>query len=315
VSVNDPLAAARSFLFVPGDRPDRFAKAAAAGPGSVVIDLEDAVAPDHKETARAAALAHLAGHTALVRINAAGTPWHEDDVAALRGAEGLAGIMLPKAGSAEDLRALRGARGSRDLPAVLALIETARGVRDAAGIAQLPGVGRLAFGSFDFCLDTGITVSTDDERELLLARSALVIASRAAGLPGPVDGVHGALDDDAGLAAATRRAVGLGFTGKLCVHPRQVPVVHAASRPDEAQLHWARGVLEAAEGSAGAAVRVDGQMIDAPRLDQARRLLARGSADEGAPTGRTGRGAAQSARATRRAEDPDAVDSRAPSED
>jgi citrate lyase subunit beta / citryl-CoA lyase len=285
VSAGPGIAAARSLLFVPGSRPDRFAKAAASGADAVILDLEDAVAPPDKATARAAAADWLARHPATVRINPPGTPWHADDLAALAEARQLAGVVLPKAESADDVRGLTAALpGTRPVPPVLALVETARGIRDAALIAELPGVSRLAFGSFDFCLDAGITVAADDERELLHARSTLVVASRAAGLPGPVDGVHARLDDPAGLHAATRRSSDLGFTGRLCVHPGQVPVVHEALRPDPARLAWARRVVDAAGGTGGAAVRVDGQMIDAPRLAEARRLLALAGGPGNAPT-------------------------------
>lgn len=265
------IANARSFLFVPGSRPDRFAKAHNSHADVVILDLEDAVAPQDKADARAAVVRRLAEHPAMVRINAVGTPWHQEDVAALSAAEHLLGVMLPKAESSREVAATGVA-----LPGVplVALVETARGIRDAWQIAETAGVVRLAFGSYDFCLDAGITTSSDDERELLLARSTLVIASRAAGLPGPVDGVQADIADESGLLAGTRRAADLGFTSKLCVHPAQVRVVHQALRPGERELAWAKRVLHAAGDSAGAAVRVDGQMIDKPRLDLARRLLA-----------------------------------------
>ncbi|NJP25294.1 CoA ester lyase [Microbispora sp. SCL1-1] len=262
---------ARTLLFVPGTRPDRFAKAAASGADAVVIDLEDAVAPLDKARARAAAAAHVSVHPALVRVNGIGTPWHADDLAALAGTEGLAGVVLPKTEAAEHVASVAAALGPR-VP-VFALLESARGVRDADLIAQAPGVARLLFGNLDFCLDMGIPSRGGDEQALLFARSKVVLAARAAGLPGPVDGVEPEIDDDAAALEAARRAAAMGFTGKLCLHPRQVAVVRGAFSPSDAELNWARRVLDAAAGSAGAAVRVDGEMIDRPRLEFARRIV------------------------------------------
>jgi citrate lyase subunit beta/citryl-CoA lyase len=264
-------AEAQAFLFVPGTRPDRFAKAAASGADAVILDLEDAVSPQDKERARAAVARHVAEHQALVRVNGAGTPWFADDLAALAGAGALAGIVLPKAETASQVAEVAAALGRRTR--VFPLVESARGVRDADAVAQAPDTARLMFGNLDFALDAGITVRSADARELLLARSALVLASRAAGLPGPVDGVHPDIEDDAELSAATRRAADLGFSGKLCIHPRQVPLVRRAFVPSDEELAWAARVVGLAADSAGAAVRVDGEMIDKPRLELARRIV------------------------------------------
>lgn len=264
---------ARSYLFVPGNRADRFEKAIAAGADEVLIDLEDAVAAADKTTARAAVVEWLRENPAMVRVNSADTEWHADDLDALRESPGLRGVVLPKARDVDEVRDCL-VRLGQSVP-LLALIETAKGVRDAAAIAELPGVVRLVFGNLDFALDAGITVSSKDETELHYARSALVVASRAARLPGPVDGVYPELDNDEGLLAATARGRDLGLPAKLCLHPRQLPVVHRALRPGEDELAWARRVLDAAADLNGAAVRVDGQMIDAPRLTLARQLLER----------------------------------------
>ncbi|MFD9889920.1 HpcH/HpaI aldolase/citrate lyase family protein [Amycolatopsis sp. NPDC059027] len=262
---------ARSLLFVPGNRPERFPKAAASGADLVLCDLEDAVAPEDKAGARAEVAAWAGQNRAAVRINAAGTPWYEDDLAALGEVPGLRAVVLPKA---EDVDALRATVSRLDGGVELyALVESARGIRDADRLAEVPGVTRLVFGNVDFGLDAGITVSDAGERELLYARSRLVIASRAAGLVAPIDGVTTTLDDPDLTRAAARRGRDLGFGGKLCLHPKQVEPVNAAFSPDETELRWARRVVEAAGASGGAAVRVDGQMIDKPRLELARRLL------------------------------------------
>ena len=259
------LATARTLLFVPGDRPERFDKAVAAGSDVVVVDLEDAVRGGHKERAREAVCAWLAGqpagHRACVRVNAAGTPWHDDDLAALRGL--AAGVVLPMAASAFDATAVH---RSTQAP-VLALVETARGVLEAAAIAAAEGVVRLGFGALDLAAELG----TDDPETFARVRTQLVLASRAAGLEGPVDSVTTDITDAdvAGRDALAGRRVGMG--GKLCVHPRQVVPVAAAFAPDVAEVVWARRVLDAGEGG-GVAV-LDGAMLDEPVLARARRIL------------------------------------------
>jgi citrate lyase subunit beta/citryl-CoA lyase len=270
--VNDPSYGiiARTFLFVPGTRPDRFAKAAASGADAVIIDLEDAVDPPDKAAARTSAVRYVSTRQALVRVNGFDTPWFHDDLAALAAAGPPAGIVLPKAESAAQIAAVLDVLGPR-LP-VFALVESARGVRDAALIAQAPGTARLLFGHIDFCLDAGIPDRADNDQALLFARSAVVVAARAAGLPGPVDGVQSDIDDDAATLAAARRAAGLGFRGKLCLHPRQIALVHGAFLPSAEELRWARRVVEAAKEGDGA-VRVDGEMIDKPRLALAHRII------------------------------------------
>ena len=257
---------ARSYLFVPGDRPERFAKACASGAHAVIVDLEDAVAPENKAAARAAVAAWLhPDHPVIVRINAADTGWFREDCA-LAGRPGVAGIMLPKAERLEDIAALRAAGA----PAVLPLIETAVGYDQARALAGAAGVQRLVFGSIDFQLDLGIT---GEDEALLAFRSGLVLASRLAGIAAPVDGVSTALDDPARLAADAARARQLGFGGKLCIHPKQVPGVNAAFSPSEAEVGWAKRVLEAAGRANGAAVAVDGKMVDRPVLLRARAVL------------------------------------------
>jgi citrate lyase subunit beta/citryl-CoA lyase len=257
---------ARSYLFVPGDRPERFAKACASGAHAVIVDLEDAVAPENKAAARAAVAAWLhPDHPVIVRINAADTEWFRED-RALAGRPGVAGILLPKAERLEDIAALRAAGA----PMVLPLIETAAGYDQARTLAGAAGVQRLVFGSIDFQLDLGIT---GEDEALLAFRSGLVLASRLAGIAAPVDGVSTALDDPARLAADAARARQLGFGGKLCIHPKQVQGVNAAFSPSEAEVSWAKRELEAAGIANGAAIAVDGKMVDRPVLLRARAIL------------------------------------------
>ena len=254
----------RAPLFVPANRPERFAKAAASEADAVILDLEDAVAPEAKEAARRALRCDFTTKPVLVRINASGTPWHEADLAAVS-ALPVAGIVLPKAEDPALVDALCRQLGAR-VP-VLALIETARGLAEARRLAALPGVARLIFGSIDFCADLGCA----HERDILLpARSELVLASRLAGRPGPVDGVTARLDDPDETRGDAEHARALGMTGKLCIHPRQVPEVLRGFAPTDREIDWARRVLASGEG----AVALDGAMIDDPVRLRARHILA-----------------------------------------
>ncbi len=255
-------ASARTWLFVPGDRPERFDKALAAGADAVIIDLEDAVAADAKQRARDVIGQWLAPERAVwLRINAAGTHEFADDVELSR-RPGVAGVVLPKAESADDVRAV-------GRPDVVALVESARGIANVEAIAAAGCVLRLAFGSIDFQADCGIPGEGD---ALLAFRSRIVLASRLAGIGPPIDGVTVAIDDAARLRADALRARDLGFGGKLCIHPKQLATVREAFAPTDAERAWAARVLAAAERAGGAAVQVDGQMVDRPVMLRARAI-------------------------------------------
>lgn len=268
MSVAEEVASARTYLFVPASRPDRFQRACESGADVVILDLEDAVPPPGKAAAREAAVNWLAsprgGPVTMVRINAVGTPWHEADVTALR--KSGAPLMLPKAESSDQIARL--GRCVDDL-VVVALIETPRGVLRAEEIAAAPATARLALGHIDLAAALGVR---PDAREAFLhARSQLVLASAAAGIASPVDGVTTALGDVERLRDDVTYAEAVGMTGKLCIHPRQIGVVHDAIRPSETDIEWARRVV-ASVGDGGAAA-VDGEMIDPPVIARARRLL------------------------------------------
>ncbi|HET9025286.1 MAG TPA: CoA ester lyase, partial [Burkholderiaceae bacterium] len=200
-----------------------------------------------------------------LRINGADTDWFQDDLALLS-LPGVAGVMLPKAEHSAPIAEIH--RAAAELPAI-ALIESALGLRNLEAIAAA-GIARFAFGSIDFQLDLGIAGERD---ELLFARSPIVLVSRLAGLPPPVDGVTVALDDPAQLAGDIAYARRLGFGGKLCIHPRQVEAVNAGFLPPAADVEWATRVLAAAEQASGNAVRLDGKMIDRPVIERARAIL------------------------------------------
>jgi citrate lyase subunit beta / citryl-CoA lyase len=270
---SDSSTLARTYLFVPGTRPERFAKALASGADMVVLDLEDAVAADDKATARGAIEKWFETATAedrsriVVRINDAGSTWFADDLSALCNA-GVASVLLPKAESADQIAATREAMPGAS---VLALIESARGVAQVDSVAAA-GVSRLVFGTLDLALDLDMDISTDASG-LAYAASRIVIAARVAGLPAPVAGVTPQLDDDARLLSDLADARRLGFGAKLCIHPSQVQPIHAALRPSAEALDWARRVLIADAASPGAA-RLDGRMVDRPVVLQAQRTLA-----------------------------------------
>ena len=258
------IGAARSFLFVPGDRPDRFAKAEASGADAVVLDLEDAVAPADKARAREHVRAWIAaGHEAVVRINAPGTPWFAKDVAL-----GARVIMVPKAEDPEKLRRLPAWTG------LIPLLETAAGIANATALCAVPSVLRPAFGSVDLAAQLGV-----DHRShpaLRHARSAVVLAAATAERPAPIDGVTTALDDAGVLAADLDEARTLGFGAKLCIHPRQVAGVHRAFAPSDAEVAWAREVLDVAAG--GSVAVHHGEMVDRPVVLRAEAVLARAAA-------------------------------------
>lgn len=270
---------ARAALFVPATRADRIPKALASGADAVIVDLEDAVAPQDKDSARAAldvALAHQhrasaaaasAGPALWVRVNA-GAPWSDQDLALCARHAAVQAVVVPKAESARQMQAAFEACGRKPL---VALIETAEGYARRDDVASHPAVKRLAFGSIDFQLDLGISGEGD---ALLVFRSGLVLASRLAELPAPLDGVTVEVANPGVVAADAARARALGFGGKLCIHPQQVEPVNAAFSPSPAEIDWAQRVVAACEASAGAAVAVDGKMVDRPVLLRAQALLA-----------------------------------------
>jgi citrate lyase subunit beta/citryl-CoA lyase len=257
---------AATWLFVPGNAPHRFAKAVAAGADAVIIDLEDAVRPEDKVAARTETAQWLGGGKAWVRVNAVDTIWFAGDVTAISGVDGLLGVVVPKAENPASLTALASQLETK----VIALIESAVGLHRVHDIAAASGVARLAFGSLDLAAD----LQADDNHDaMLLARNMIVLASRVAGLPAPIDGVSTVIHDADVVEESARRSRGLGFRGKLCVHPAQIGPTARGLGHSEDEIAWAREVLHAAEGSAGAVTGPDGRMIDKPVIDQARAIL------------------------------------------
>lgn len=274
------VAQACSFLFVPATRPERLPKALASGADMVIVDWEDAVAPDDKAGARdllAGALGKLGEAErmrVLVRVNAEGTPWFHDDLQALdeRIAQRCAGVVIPKAEAANTVRLVAQAAGGK--AALLPLIESVAGLTAAHELATASGVTRLVFGQLDFQVDAGMSCDVD-EMELLSIRMELVLASRRAGLPAPIDGVTVDTRNVQQLTDDARRALRMGFGGKLCIHPAQVAPLHAVFDPDEVAVRDAEHVQQALEQAGGGVCVVDGRMVDAPVLRKAEQTLQR----------------------------------------
>ena len=284
----------RSFLFAPGNHPRRVEKAFTVGADAVILDLEDAVASAEKPAAReavAAALAQPRRCRGYARVNAPSTPYCYADLVAVIG-QGIAGLVLPKVESAADLHAIdwlianlereRGvAIGSIDL---IPIIETAVGMQRIDRVVQARGlrpyegrwrVRRLAFGAADYAAEVGLAPGLD-ELELGDARARVVLASRAAGLEGPLDSPWFHLRESEAFARALERSRRGGFQGRLCIHPDQVQAVNAAYAPSREEVERAERIVaafDAAEASGAAAIQVDGQMIDYPIANRARAVL------------------------------------------
>jgi citrate lyase subunit beta/citryl-CoA lyase len=281
--------ARRSILFSPGDQPDLMRKAPGAGADAVVFDLEDAVAPDAKDAGRRAVNEVLTDPDfdpsceVVVRVNPV-RPDRETTAEDLRvvldGDPRVDAVMLPKAERAEDVRILDSLLAGRhaDLP-VLALCESAAGILHAEAIAATDPVDALAFGAEDLSADIGAT-RTREGTEVLHARQQVVLAAAAAGVDA-IDTVFTDIEETDDLAEETSFALGLGYDGKMCIHPAQVPVVNDAFTPDDEAVAWARRVLEAAADADAADVgvfRVDDEMVDAPLVARAEQVRDRARA-------------------------------------
>ncbi|SFV21505.1 HpcH/HpaI aldolase/citrate lyase family protein [Micrococcus terreus] len=274
-----------AIMFVPADRPDRYAKAAERA-DAVIIDLEDAVLPADRPAARQALVeTPLDPARTIVRVNPVGTEDFAEDLEALTRTE-YTTVMLAKAESAQQLDSLHGYR-------VIALCETALGVREAADIAQTEPVVALMWGAEDLIASLGGLSSrfphehdrAGQYRDVTrAARAQILLAAGAAG-KAAVDAVHLDLADHDGLRAEAEDAVACGFSATACLHPAQVPVIRQAYRPSSGQVDWATRVLEAAasQGAVGA-FSLDGRMVDEVVLQQARIIQRRHAAAAEEPT-------------------------------
>jgi citrate lyase subunit beta/citryl-CoA lyase len=270
------VAHGRTLLFVPGHRSDRFEKAANSGADVLILDLEDSVPPAEKPAARDAIAREWqrlqsSAVPTVIRMNSPESEAGEHDLALLEQLTGLPAVMVPKAESAKTLaRVHQQLRGVTTIP----IIESAAGYAILPALAAAPGVVRLAIGHLDFMVDTGLACDSD-QAELAPLRFAVAMATRMSRLAPAVDGVTVETGDDERLRQDVRRALRFGFGGKLCIHPRQVSVVHQTMLPTENELEWAHKVLAASDAAGGAAVQVEGRMVDLPVVLQARRTLGR----------------------------------------
>ena len=259
-----------TWLYVPGDRPDMYSKAAGSGADIVVVDLEDAVTPAHKDAARRSVcewLPYAAPNSVEVRVNAVGTPWVADDLEALGRPPALAAVRLPKVESADDVRAAADLTGV----GISCLIESALGVERAFEIATAHSrVVAIGLGEADLISDLGTF-------ELSWPRSRVVVAARAAGLIPPAMSVYPHLDDLDGLEISCREGRAQGFRGRAAVHPRQLPVIRAAFRPGPDEVADAQALLaafsHAVDNGRGVTVLPDGRMVDAAMIGLAHRIL------------------------------------------
>lgn len=271
MTIHTEMDAARrmtSMLFVPGSKPDRFAKALASNADMVCIDLEDAVPADGKAAARAAAIAAIAPRVAI-RINAVATRAGLADLLALADAPALPElIFVPMVELPEEIRIARAVLGetARFVP----LIETPSGLAVAAAIAAAPGVAAMMFGGGDFSACLGVALAWEP---LLVARSQFILACATAGVPA-IDVPFIAMDDDAGLAVESRQARMLGFQAKAAIHPAQLGAIHAAMRPSQAEVAEAREALAAYAEAQGGAVRFKGRMLEAPMVKRYAAIIA-----------------------------------------
>jgi len=259
-----------ALLFCPADRPDRYAKAAERA-DAVILDLEDAVAPERKPDARGAVLAHpLDPARTIVRVNGYHSPEFAADLAML-GQTAYRYVMLPKADSTVDYSALAAY-------SVVALCETAAGVLAAGQIAAAPPVVALMWGAEDLVVSMGGTSSRGPDGRyrgvVAYARATVALAAAAHGVA-MIDAVHLDINDHEGLAEEAADAAALGFAATACIHPSQVPVIRAAYRPSDADVAWARGVLDAVAAAGGGVVQYQGRMVDEPILRHAEAILRR----------------------------------------
>ncbi len=270
----------RSLLFVPGDRPERFDKAAASGADATILDLEDSVAAQAKPAAREAVARYLSGPASVarfVRVNPLGSEGLADDLAAAQGADG---VMLPKAERAEDVATLVAAMGAHAVPVLPVATETPLAVFGLGGYravaAQLAG---LTWGAEDLPAAIGAASAREADGRYTppyeVVRTLALMGAHAAGVAA-IETVYPAIKDGEGLAAYAARGARDGFTGMMAIHPAQVAIINAAFTPDGAALAQARAIVAAFAANPGAgALQLDGRMIDAPHLKQAQAILAR----------------------------------------
>jgi citrate lyase subunit beta/citryl-CoA lyase len=269
-----PLSDACSFLFVPANQPERYGKALASGADGVIIDLEDAVGLDDKAKAREllkntwSSISVEEKKRVIIRCNAPGSSFYAADLVLAKELQ-VRHLMIPKTESPDHIN---GAAEELKNTAFIPMIETPLGLHHLNEIASAEQVLRLALGNLDMQVEMGISCD-DNETEIDTARFMLVLASKLAQIAPPLDGVTPSTDDEPRIFAHAQKAKRFGFGAKLCIHPKQIPIIKRAFSPTVEEISWAKRVIAADNASNGQAVKVDGKMVDRPVVMLARRIL------------------------------------------
>ena len=269
-----PLSDACSFLFVPATQPERYGKALASGADGVIIDLEDAVGLYDKAKAREIlkntwpSISIDQKNHIVVRCNAPGSSFYAADLMLAKELQ-VRNLMIPKTESRDHIN---GAAEELKNTAFIPMIETPLGLHHLNEIASTEQVLRLALGNLDMQVELGISCD-DNETEIDTARFMLVLASKLAQIAPPLDGVTPSTDDEPRIFAHAQKAKRFGFGAKLCIHPKQIPIIKRAFSPTVEEISWAKRVIAADNASNGQAVKVDGKMVDRPVVMLAHRIL------------------------------------------
>jgi citrate lyase subunit beta/citryl-CoA lyase len=269
-----PLSDAYSFLFVPANQPERYGKALASGADGVIIDLEDAVGLDDKAKAREllkntwSSISVEEKKRVIIRCNAPGSSFYAADLVLAKELQ-VRHLMIPKTESRDHIN---GAAEELKNTAFIPMIETPLGLHHLNEIASAEQVLRLALGNLDMQVEMGISCD-DNETEIDTARFMLVLASKLAQIAPPLDGVTPSTDDEPRIFAHAQKAKRFGFGAKLCIHPKQIPIIKRAFSPTVEEISWAKRVIAADNASNGQAVKVDGKMVDRPVVMLAHRIL------------------------------------------
>ncbi len=269
-----PLSDACSFLFVPANQPERYGKALASGADGVIIDLEDAVGLDDKAKAREllkntwSSISVEEKKRVIIRCNAPGSSFYAADLVLAKELQ-VRHLMIPKTESPDHIN---GAAEELKNTAFIPMIETPLGLHHLNEIASAEQVLRLALGNLDMQVEMGISCD-DNETEIDTARFMLVLASKLAQIAPPLDGVTPSTDDEPRIFAHAQKAKRFGFGAKLCIHPKQIPIIKRAFSPTVEEISWAKRVIAADNASNGQAVKVDGKMVDRPVVMLAHRIL------------------------------------------
>ena len=269
-----PLSDACSFLFVPATQPERYSKALASGADGVIIDLEDAVGLDDKAKAREIlkrawpSISIEQKQQIIVRCNAPGSSFYAADLILAKELQ-IRHLMIPKTESRDHIN---GAAEELKNAAFIPMIETPLGLHHLNEIASAEQVLRLALGNLDMQVELGMSCD-ENETEIDTARFMMVLASKLAQIAPPIDGVTPSTDDEPRIFAHAQKAKRFGFGAKLCIHPKQIPIIKRAFSPTMEEISWAKRVIAADHASNGQAVKVDGKMVDRPVVLLAHRIL------------------------------------------